>query len=208
MNFTKEEARKELVGKMTAKGEKLNLSERSISEQLDTLMAIITNDEMELPEFIDKVLPVFKTADANVRNDVSVGIKNYEESHSKVDPTKNKQPEGAESEWEKRIAAMEAELAKSKSEKRVATIKNEVLSKLKEKGVEDDEWSKSLLSIVAFDEDYDVESNVESYVALYNQQKASTGRTTPRAAESGDAEKALKNFISETKAYAEANDLN
>jgi hypothetical protein len=206
MKFTKEDAHKELVGKMTAKGEKLNLSERSISEQLDTLIPLIANEETELADFIDKVLPVFKTADANVRNDVSVGIRAYEDKNPKQEPTKQNTETG-ESELEKRLKAMEEKLAKSESEKRVASIRGEVLGKLKEKGIEDVEWCDKLLSLVSFDDNYDVEANVESYVALYNQQESITGKRTPRGAGGGDGEKTLKNFISEAKAYAVANDL-
>ena len=44
MKFTKDEAYKELVAKMTAKGEKLNLSERSVNEQLETLISFISNE--------------------------------------------------------------------------------------------------------------------------------------------------------------------
>ena len=74
MKFTKDDARKELSTQMTAKGEKLNLSERSLNEQLDALIPLVANEEMELADFVTKVLPIFKTADANVRNDVSAGI--------------------------------------------------------------------------------------------------------------------------------------
>ena len=81
MKFTKDDARKELSAQMTAKGEKLNLSERSLNEQLDTLIPLVANEEMELAEFVSKVLPVFKTADANVRNDVSVGIQDYKKQN-------------------------------------------------------------------------------------------------------------------------------
>lgn len=207
MIFTKEDAQKDLVSKMTAKGEKLNLSERSISEQLDTLMTVVANDEMELSEFIEKVFPIFKTADANVRNDVSAGIRAFEDKNPKQDPPKGKQTEGGESELEKRILAMEAELAKTKSEKRISDLKTEVLAKLKEKGVNDEEWSKSLLSLVTFGEEYDVDTNVDSYVSLYNQQAAETGRRTPEGAHGGDSEKALKAFVGKAKAFAAANEL-
>ena len=52
MKFTKDEAYKDLVAKMTAKGEKLNLSDRSINEQLETLMTLIANDETELNDLL------------------------------------------------------------------------------------------------------------------------------------------------------------
>ena len=53
MKFTKDEAYKELVVRMTAKGEKLNLSERSVNEQLETLISLIANEEMELTDFVE-----------------------------------------------------------------------------------------------------------------------------------------------------------
>ena len=86
--FTKEQALEELKKQIPGKGEKLNLSERSISEQLETLMPLLTTDDTELSDFINKVLPIFKTADANVRNDVSVGIKDYKDKN----PVKTQEP--------------------------------------------------------------------------------------------------------------------
>ena len=111
MKFTKEDAYKDLVSKMTARGEKLDLSERSINEQLDTLMPMVANDETELSDFVEKTLPLFKTANANIRNDVSVGINKYKTEHPITDqkptasPTEDK--EGSKSEFEKRIEALE-----------------------------------------------------------------------------------------------------
>ena len=46
MKFTKEDAYKELVKLMTAKGEALNLSSRSINEQLEKLMPLLANDRI------------------------------------------------------------------------------------------------------------------------------------------------------------------
>ena len=77
MKFTKEDAYKELVRIMTEKGEKLNLSERSINEHLDNLMPLLANDETELNAFVQQILPLMKTADANIRHDVSVSPAYY-----------------------------------------------------------------------------------------------------------------------------------
>ena len=79
MKFTKEDAIKELVAKLTANGEKLNLSTRSINEQIEALLPLVANEEMECTTFVDAVMPLVKTADANVRNDVSQGIKDYQQ---------------------------------------------------------------------------------------------------------------------------------
>ena len=68
MKFTKDEAYKELVARMTAKGEKLNLSERSINEQLENLISLVATDETEMSDFVEKILPLIKTADNNIES--------------------------------------------------------------------------------------------------------------------------------------------
>ena len=90
MKFTKDQAYKELVAKMTTNGEKLNLSERSINEQLEALIPLVASEETEINDFIEKCLPIFKTSNANVRNDVSNGIKSYIDAnpYKKVDDVK------------------------------------------------------------------------------------------------------------------------
>ena len=107
MKFTKDDARKELSTRMTTKGEKLNLSERSLNEQLDTLIPLLANDETELSEFVEKVLPIFKTADANVRNDVSAGIKDYEAKKNEENGGSNGKSTEAENALEKRLRVQE-----------------------------------------------------------------------------------------------------
>ena len=174
MKFTKEDAYKELVGKMTTKGEKLNLSERSINEQLDTLINIVANDEMELVDFLEKTIPLFKTADANVRNDVSHGINKYKEENPKSD-TKAGGKQGKsedKSDLEKRMELLELELANAKREKHETATRNDVRSKLKSKGVKDDEWIDTLLNEITISDDFNVDSKVESYLNLYNKMVA------------------------------------
>ena len=82
MKFTKKDAYEHLVSKLlTNKGQTLYISERSVNEMLDTLMPLIANDETELDSFVDSILPMFKTADLNVKNDVSVGIADFKKSY-------------------------------------------------------------------------------------------------------------------------------
>lgn len=178
MKFTKDEARKELVAKLTAKGEKLNLSERSINEQLEKLMPLVANDETEIAEFIDKVVPFFKTADANVRNDVSQGIKefkdNYKPEQKENKETKPEDKKEGESELEKRLAKLEQELADARRNDRVAGIKRSLIEALKNKGVKDEEWTNTFLNEITITEDFDVEAKSEAYLNLYNKMKANT----------------------------------
>lgn len=213
MKFTKEDARKELSSQMTAKGEKLNLSERSLNEQLDTLIPLLANEETELADFVSKVLPIFKTADANVRNDVSAGIKDYEAKKNEQNGGNNgkKTEEGAqENPFEKRLAELEAKLANADREARVSAKRAEIISKLKEKGVKDDEWAKTLLGEVNITDDFDVDAKVSSYVTLYNKSHAGYDpNATPGGANGGgDTKKELDDLIKEASSFVAESNLN
>lgn len=198
MKFTKEDAYKELVSQMTAKGEKLNLSERSINAQLENLMTLVANEEMELTDFLSKTIDFFRTADANVRHDVSVGIKDYKDKNPIVEPPKPKEKNEEDmSEWEKRIAALENEIAEKKRNETISGIKSQIITQLNEKGVKDNKWINTLLSEVAISEDFDVNNKVETYLSMYNKSQA---RINPNATPdgtggSGDEAKELGDFI-------------
>lgn len=210
MKFTKEEAYKELVAKMTAKGEKLNLSERSINEQLEKLIALVANDETELDAFVESVLPFVKTADANVRNDVSVGINEYKKNNPiqepKKDPTvKTEDPNAALIE---RIAAMEKELAESKKQKTLSDIRGSLISEMKKKGVKDDEWIDSFVSEVNITEDFDVEAKAEHYVGVYNKMSSKVkSNLTPDDSGGASTDKDLSSFIKSASDFVKSQRL-
>lgn len=207
MKFTKEDARKELSSQIVAKGEKLSLSERSINEQLDTLMSLLANEETELADFVEKVVPIFKTANANVRNDVSVGIKEYQEKNpstkpASTDPTPKDDPD---SEIEKRLKALEEELNAARNEKRVSDVKRDIIAKLKDKGVKSDDWVTALLDEVNIGDDFDIDSKVESYVSLYNKMAAGTpGNITPQSTDGNAVNKGLSDTIKEAAQFAKS----
>lgn len=190
MKFTKEDACKELVKQMTSRGEALNLSQRSINEQLEQLMPLLANDETELSDFIASTLPIFKTADANVRNDVSDGIKKYKDENPIQTTTKTKttQPTSNEEleEMRKRLEKMESEYNSRIERERVENTRNQIVQKLKEKGVKDSEWSKSLVSEITIGEDFNIDEKVEAYLNLYNKVKAQVNPdVTPQGAGGG-----------------------
>lgn len=206
MKFTKEEAYKDLVSKMTTNGEKLNLSERSINEQLETLIGIVVNEDTELDDFVTKTLPLFKTANANVRNDVSAGINKYKEENpiTPSQPTdansQNKKvregDEKSKSDLELRMEALEKELADAKRVKKDLDIRASVIAKMNEKGVKDKEWVNSLLSEVVITDDFDVDTKVESYLNLYNKSKAQVEpNATPADATSSKGDTYIKNVV-------------
>lgn len=207
MKFTKDEARKELSALMTAKGEKLNLSERSLNEQLDTLIPLLANEETELSDFVNAVLPVFKTADANVRNDVSLGINEYKQKN----PVKTKEDttEGI-SAYEKRIAELEAKFADAEKRSRAEETRKTIVSKLKDKGVKDEEWVSSLLAEIGMSDDVNVDTKVDSILAIYNKAKATFAKNaTPGQANGGnDENKDIKDAIKAASDFVASTSLN
>jgi len=191
MKFEKKDAHKELVARMTAKGEKLNLSDRSINEQLDALMPLIADEEMELTDFVEKVLPLFNTANANVRHDVSTGIDEYKKSNPKSQTTTTTTTTKSEekSDVEKRLEELEARLLKAEQEKKTTNVRNQVVAKLKEKGIKDAEWINEFLSEVTIDENFDVEAKADLYLGLYNKIRAveDPSQTPPPPSKGKDA---------------------
>ena len=207
MKFTKDEARKELVARLTAKGETLNLSERSINEQLEKLIPLVANDETEIAEFVDKVAPFFKTADANVRNDVSQGIKefkdNYKPEQKENKETKPEEKKEGESELEKRLATLEQELADARRNDKVASIKRSLIEALKNKGVKDEEWTNTFLNEITITEDFDVEAKAQSYLNLYNKSKANTPHDVTPGGTGGASKSEEKRLSEKMKAVKE-----
>lgn len=212
MKFTKEEAHKDLVAKLTAKGEKLNLSERSINEQLDALMPLIANEETELADFIDKVTPLFKTADANVRNDVSVGIADFKKSYKPEEKKEEVKPEEKNAEADdayakllKRLDDLENESKANKAKETVNGLKQSFVAKVKEKGVKDDEWLNFYLETAVIDENFDVDARAEACLKFYNKSKAGIKTdVTPEKGGGKSDDKYLNDVIAAASASAKA----
>lgn len=211
MKFTKEDACKELAKQMTVNGEKLNLSDRSINEQVEALLPLVANDEMELTDFVTKTLPMFKTANANVRNDVAQGIREYKDNNPiKPNPTPNPNPKEGQSEeiakLLERIEKMESESAAVKQREREDGIRRTIHSKLKEKGVKDKDWINSFLSEITITDDFDVDAKVESYLNIYNKAMANIpSNITPASA--GSRQITEDDTIKQAAAIAKQNRL-
>ena len=212
MKFTKEEAHKDLVARLTAKGEKLNLSERTINEQLDALMPLIANEETELADFIDKVTPLFKTADANVRNDVSVGIADFKKSYKPEEKKEEVKPEEKKTEADdayakllKRLDYLENESKANKAKETVNGLKQSFVAKVKEKGVKDDEWLNFYLETAVIDENFDVDAKAEACLKFYNKSKAGIKTdVTPERGGGKSDDKYLNDVIAAASASAKA----
>lgn len=175
MKFTKEDAYKELVARLTAKGEKLNLSERTLKQQLETLIKFVANDDMELEDFVKTVYDDVKSLDGQYRKDNSDFIKEWEKNHplpTEPKPNPTPTPTGGENPEMKalleRLAALENENKAAKREKTISETKSNLKKVLKEKGVKDSEWLDLMLQKVAITEEFDVDKESEYYLKLYN----------------------------------------
>ena len=207
MKFTKEDAYKELVKQMTAKGETLNLSTRSINEQLDILMPLLANDEMELSAFVEKVLPMYKVADANIRHDVSHGIddfkKNYQPTPKKEDSDVKENPNA---ELIKRLTELEDKLKANETKETLQGYKKSFIAKAKEKGVKHDDWLNAYADEITFSEDFDVDAKVESCLKFYNKSLAAIKTdTTPKQGGGSTDSKLISDVIASAAAQAKAN---
>lgn len=209
MKFTKEDAIKELVAKMTAKGEKLNLSQRSMNEQVEHLYTLLVNEELELADFVEKVLPFVKTSDANVRNDVSQGIKDYKSQNPIVEPKKEPivEPKDPNKELLERLEALEKKNRENELKLHNQNIKSNLSSKMKELGIKNAKWIDMMLDNVMITEDFDVDANATKYLELYNTMQADVDPSvTPNSTQGGKPDYTT-NAIKAAAAMAKANNL-
>lgn len=203
MKFTKEDAYKDLVAKLTAKGEKLNLSERTLKQQLETLIKFVANDDMELEDFVKAVIDDVKSLDGQYRKDNSDFIKEWEKNHPtptepKLNPTPT--PSGNENPEMKalleRLAILENENKAAKREKTINETKSLLKKSLKDKGVKDSEWLDLMLQKVAITEDFDVEQESDYYLKLYNKSNPIPGDgATPKSSNGGGENPQVNNSI-------------
>ena len=211
MKFTKEDAYKELVAKMTAKGEKLNLSQRSVNEQVEHLYTLIANEEMELADFVEKVLPFVKTSDANVRNDVSQGIKDYKAQNPIVEPKKEPivkvEPTDPNKELLERLEALEKKNRENELKLHNQNIKSNLSAKMKELGIKNAKWIDMMLENVAITDDFDVDTNATKYLELYNTMQADVDPSVTPNSTQGGKQDYTTNAIKAAAAMAKANNL-
>ena len=218
MKFTKEDACKDLMSKIPTKGETLQLSERSINEQLETLMPLLANDDTELDAFVTSVLPIFKTADANIRANVSAQVKEYKEKNPSTPPKKEeetkKEEEKKDDKYEALLARLEAMETAHKAEetkKKVQSLREDFIAKAKEKGVKNESWLKDYAEEITIGEDFDVEAKADSCLKFYNKFKSKMN--TDVSPEDGggdnpDASKYLKEVIKRAGEKAKNEGLN
>lgn len=218
MKFTKEEACKHITSKFSETGQTRYISERSINEILDTLMPLLANDETELDSFVTSVLPAIKSADMNIKNDISVGIKDYKEKNPITPPKKEeeakKEEEKKDDKYEAllaRLEAMETAHKEEETKKKVKSLREDFIAKAKEKGVKNENWLKDYAEEITIGENFDVEAKADSCLKFYNKFKSKMN--TDISPEDGggdnhDASKYLKEVIARAGKKAESERLN
>ena len=191
MKFTNEQAVEALRAELTNKGRKtLHMSDRTLAEQTETLVELLADEEMGLPDFVTKAIKILNTTEGDARKKNS-DFEKYKRDHAeqKDPPTDPEPPKPTDNPEMKvlmeRIAALEADKAESAKKASIAQKKKDITAKLKEKGVKDDDWLNDLLSEVNITEDFDVDAKTESYVKLYNKSKANGGNSVPPANPNG-----------------------
>lgn len=209
MKFEKEEARQKLLASLTNDGKKpLRMSERTLSEQLETLTALVADDEMELDDFIQKVRPVLECVNSNVEHDVAEYIRQHPAPPAPpVQPSPAPAPAPEEPKHESKdpaIKAMQEEIARMRkemeAEKKAALVdtkKSAIRKFLKENNVDDDEWVDKAMGLFSVGADEDVEARGKSMLELYNQQRGNVppgGPKTPSGTQS-DVNDMLKEVI-------------
>ena len=211
MKFTKEEAFEKLKVILTNNGKKsLRMTERSIGKQLDTLIPLIANDEMELDDFVGKVKDTFSTMNSNAEKDNADFVKEWEKNHPvpeppKDDPKKVDEPNEAMAALLKRIDELERKNAERDKEVILAQKRKDLLKAMKEKGIKDENWSKSFIEEISITEDFDVDAKADAYLKIYNKSQASdTGNdTTPRGVSSTGTDPNKKDPLSEVRKLVE-----
>ena len=211
MKFTKEEAFEKLKGLLTNNGKKdLQMSERSVNEQLEVLMPLIANEEMELDDFIGKVKTSFEVMNSNAKKDNSDFIKEWEKNHPvteppKNDPPQNNEPNEAMAALLKRIDELEKKNAERDKEAVLVQKRKDLLKAMKDKGIKDENWSKSFIEEISITEDFDVDAKADAYLKIYNKSQAGqTGSgSTPFGSSSNGGDPNRKDPLAAARAIIE-----
>lgn len=211
MKFTKEEAFEKIKGLLTNNGKKdLQMSERSVNEQLEVLMPLIANEEMELNDFIGKVKSSFEVMNSNAKKDNSDFVKEWEKNHPvteppKNDPPQNNEPSDAMAALLKRIDELEKKNAERDKEVILAQKRKDLLKAMKDKGIKDENWSKSFIEEISITEDFDVDAKADAYLKIYNKSQAGqTGNgSTPFGSSSNGGDPNKKDPLAAARAIIE-----
>ena len=197
MKFTKEEAIKELKSQLSSKVEKIDKWERTITENVETLIALVGEDStIELSDFVAKAIPLFNTTQGMLRKenaDVAKGleqqINELKAQLEKKEPPKpnQKEPNDDVKALLQRLEALENESKAAKLKVKLQDVRKSLIGKLKEKGVKDNEWANLMLDNITLTEDLDIDTKADDLLKLYNKSQSNPNKVvTPNGTGSGD----------------------
>ena len=197
MKFTKEEAIKELKSQLSSKVEKIDKWERTITENVETLIALVGEDStIELSDFVAKAISLFNTTQGMLRKenaDVAKGleqqINELKAQLEKKEPTKPnpKEPNDDVKALLQRLETLENESKAAKLKVKLQDVRKSLIGKLKEKGVKDNEWANLMLDNITLTEDLDIDTKADDLLKLYNKSQSNPNKVvTPNGTGSGD----------------------
>lgn len=199
MKFTKEDAIKELKSQLSSKVEKIDKWERTITENVETLIALIGEDStIELTDFVAKAIPLFNTTQGMLRKenaDVAKGLEQQitelKTKLEKQEPTKPnpKEPTDDVKALLQRLETLENESKQAKLKVKLQDVRKSLIDKLKEKGVKDNDWANLMLDNITLTEDLDVDTKAADLLKLYNKsQSKPNASVTPQGTGNGNGD--------------------
>lgn len=199
MKFTKEDAIKELKSQLSSKVEKIDKWERTITENVETLIALVGEDStIELTDFVAKAIPLFNTTQGMLRKenaDVAKGLEQQitelKAQLEKKEPTKPnpKEPTDDVKALLQRLETLENESKQAKLKVKLQDVRKSLIDKLKEKGVKDNDWANLMLDNITLTEDLDVDTKAADLLKLYNKsQSKPNASVTPQGTGNGNGD--------------------
>lgn len=191
MKFTKEEASKELTSKLSTKVENIDLWQRTIRENVETLWSIYgENSDVELSVFVANALPLFETTagfirktNADVAKPLQEKIKQLQEEQVAHKQQAPKEPNEA---LIKRLEALEEENNRQKRELKTREMKTKFAKMLSDKGVANEGFVNAMADKQAFTDDFDFEAASNACLELYNSVRADVAKNvTPQSTKGG-----------------------
>lgn len=188
MKFTEEEAYNELVAELKKKEANPLINKRGIQDIIKDDFLLLGESEIELSDYVAKRINSVKSVDGNIRKVAKTTIEDYKktlEQELKVEPSaepKANEPNDALKAMQEQLAAMQAKFEQAEKQNVLASKTKNLKAKMEELGIKDKEWTNDFLSEVNIDGIEDIEAKAQSYLKIYNKQRANIDETfTPQS---------------------------
>ena len=191
MKFSKEEAVEKLNALLTNSGKKpLRMSKKTLESQTETLMAFVTDDEMELDTFVEKVKSSLENINSNIEKEQSDFVKAYQKEHPapKEDPKPKDEEKSELTLLRERVKALEEMEQQRTRESLLKTKRSDIEKYLSENNVKDSAWVEKTLGMIALGENDDVEERGKALVELYNLSHSGGPSITPKTPRPGEGD--------------------